>query len=286
MTEDSKCVNCGQMTPHGSKWCATCGTDLVQTANPPAALAPAVAEPSPVAPPPGPDAAPPQAMLMCAQHPGAAALQRCQVCGGAVCAVCDLAIPRPGSNSSNSMLQLSSLMHLCPNCAARGRGPSVIPASPVLPLPGGVMCVRHPEVAAVRRCAMCSKAVCQTCDFELPGHFHICPDCASKPETGMSSKRKRNLIISFVLAAWSTLGLAVLLSGALADRLNSKSEVEALGVAINLLIFAPAIAGMALGFAGYDRKLSNPPAIWVAAGWNGLIVIGLLLLTVLGIANG
>lgn len=285
MTEGSKCVNCGHVNLRGSKWCSMCGTDLAQSANPPAAFAPPFVQPSPVAPPPMPDAVLPQTMLACAQHPGVAAVQRCEACGGAICAMCDFAIPR---RSSNSMLQLSSSMHLCPNCAARGRGPapSGIPVSPVLPLPGGVMCAQHPGVAAVRRCAMCSKAMCQTCDFQLPGHFHICPDCASKPQTDMSPKRKRNLIISFVLAAWSTLGVAVLLSGALAGTVHSKSELEALGVAINLLIFAPAIAGTALGFACHDRKLSNPPAIWVAAGWNGLIVIGLLLLTLFGIANG
>jgi hypothetical protein len=158
-------------------------------------------------------------------------------------------------------------------------------ASPVLPLPGGVMCARHLEVAAVRRCAICSSPLCPTCDFQMPGYFHICPDCATKPQQEMSSTRKRNLIISFALAVWATLGLAVLFSGALADMATSEGGAQALGMAIHLLVLVPAIIGAALGLGCYDRKLSNPIAIIVAAVWNGLIVAGILLLEIIGLVN-
>jgi len=300
MTEQTNCTNCQYLVPLGARWCSNCGASLAPqsssqtsllgsppveaTSSSPASSSPAssqaaTSQAAPIAAPS------PASAAVCVGHPTVQATQKCQACGAAVCSMCDFVIPKP---DTGNILGISSNMHLCPNCMtgqSRGQLRPAALASPVLPLPGGVTCSYHLEVAAVRRCAICTRAICQTCDFQLPGHFHVCPDCATKPQQEMSSKRKRNLIISYVLAVWSTLGLAVLFSGALAGMVDSKSALEALGVAINLFILAPAIIGTALSLGCYDRKLSNPPAIWVAAGWNGLIVAGLLLMTILGLAS-
>lgn len=283
MTEQTECANCGRTNPLGMNWCSNCGTNIAGQSGFQESAFGSSPSPTPAL------AATPQAVMTCAQHPTVQAAHKCVSCGAAVCSTCDFVMPRP---DSGNILQISGDTHLCPNCVtARNSGqmrlssPSV-PASPVLPLPGGVMCARHMEVAAVRRCALCSSPMCQTCDFQLPGHFHVCPECATKPQTELSPTRKRNLIISYALAIWATLALAILFSGALADVITSERDVEVLSMAMHLLIFIPSLVGTALSLSCFDRKLNNPPAIWVAVGWNGLIAIGLLLLTVIGALSG
>jgi hypothetical protein len=221
---------------------------------------------------------------MCFQHPAVAAVQKCASCGAGICATCDFVIPAAGS--TNNILGIGKERHLCPNCMSARR--SGVPASaqpvasPALPLSSGALCSRHPEVPAVRYCGICNTTMCATCDFELPGYFHVCPGCATNPKKEMSSSRKRNLIISYVAAAWSTLGLVVLLSGALAGSVSSRSEEEALGIVIGILIFLPSMAGTGLAVSSLDKKLSNPPAIWGAVVWNGIILAFLIILTIIG----
>ena len=122
--------------------------------------------------------------------------------------------------------------------------------------------------------------------FDFPGGVRLCPGCAASPQKGLSGKRKKALVWSYVLAVWTTLGLAVLLSGALASSLQSKSDVEVLGMVLMVVIFAPSIIGTAMGFSAMDRRLSNPAAVWIAIVWNGIILAVLLLLTIIGNLNG
>jgi hypothetical protein len=56
-----------------------------------------------------------------------------------------------------------------------------------------------------------------------------------------------------------------------------------LGMALMLLVLLPAIIGMGLGFSAVDRRLVNPPVLWIATIWNILIVGGFLLLCLIGI---
>lgn len=220
---------------------------------------------------------------MCFQHQTVAAVQSCASCGVGVCPTCDFVIPAP--NPSNSMLQLGTDRHLCPNCVSpRGAGIANNPSlrAPALPLGAGIMCVRHAEVEAVRHCNICHTPMCQTCDFELPGYFHVCPSCATNPKREMSSGRKRNMILSYVLGAWATLGIAATFAGAFAGMVQTKSGEEAFGMIFGLLVFLPSIAGTALGVSTIDRKLANPPAIWVAVIWNAIILAILIILTIIG----
>jgi len=54
------------------------------------------------------------------------------------------------------------------------------------------------------------------------------------------------------------------------------------GVVLTFLLLLPSVIGMALGFSAVDRRLSNPPMLWVATIWNILIVAGFLLLCIIG----
>ena len=124
--------------------------------------------------------------------------------------------------------------------------------------------------------------MCTTCDFALPGGIHVCPACATAPQTVLSSRRKKLLIGSYALAVWSTLALAVLLSGALAEMGKTKEGEMALGLIFSVVVLVPSIIGTALGFSAKDRRLANPPQVWVAVVWNSVLLGAYLLLCVIG----
>ena len=144
------------------------------------------------------------------------------------------------------------------------------------------MCAQHPEVNAVRRCGLCGSTMCATCDFELPGAFHLCPTCATTPQTALSPKRKKLVGFAYALAAWSTLALAVFFGGAVLGLFSQNKELEAvIDLVFGLFVFAPTLGGTALSFSALDRRLGNPPVIWGAVMWNGILLalyIGLSLL--------
>jgi hypothetical protein len=131
-------------------------------------------------------------------------------------------------------------------------------------------------------CRSCSTPVCSTCDFLFPGNVHLCPRCATTPNKKIGSKRKSLIVWGYVLATWSSLGVALLLSGVLAAGTRSKADVEALGMAIGFLVFLPTIIGVGVSIGALDRRLSNPPVVWGAVIWNGLVVAVLILLEIIG----
>jgi hypothetical protein len=217
--------------------------------------------------PEGPALAVPEGAV-CVQHSNVPAVFLCRNCATPICATC--AFPAEGGGQ------------LCPTCV--GLPPVVRPAAPAAQaVPEGVRCVQHPHLPAVRQCQSCGAFMCLTCDFALPGGFHVCPVCAAAPKTDLSARRKKLVAGSFALAIWSTIGLAIVMSGALAASVHSKEEVEMLGMALMLLVLLPAIIGMGLGFSAVDRRLVNPPVLWIATIWNILIVGGFLLLCLIGI---
>jgi hypothetical protein len=146
----------------------------------------------------------------------------------------------------------------------------------------GVMCVNHPGVQAERHCKACHKPICGTCDFALPGNVHVCPACATQTKPGMSSARKTLVGWGIGLAIWSTVALAGLFAVAAGMPAEPGAE-EALGIAFSLLIFVPSLIGTALSFAARDRRLSNPPLVWVAIVWNSVILAVLILLILIGL---
>lgn len=270
--EANKCPSCGAAESPVNGRCPVCGFGVEPVRESRSETPGSSATPTVQSPP------------MCVQHPTVQAVHRCAGCQAWICTTCDFVIPRPPSDT----LSILPDTHLCPKCmsarsaGAVGYAPGQSFPSPTQPLPDGVMCKTHPAVQAVRRCGVCSAAMCQTCDFELPGYFHLCPTCATTPQKGLSKTRKMRLGISYALAVWSTIGIAVLLSGALAGSVTTKSEEEALGIVIGLLVFAPSIVGTALAVSVFDRRLVNPPAIWVAAIWNGAVLAALILISIIG----
>lgn len=210
---------------------------------------------------------------MCANHSNLPAVFACKRCGMAICSLC--AFPQDDGS------------RLCPNCATV-HSPGYEP-----PTHGGISavalavqdrkCRQHPNVAAVQICKACGAPMCATCDFLLPGNLHLCPHCATSQRTGLSPKRKAYLIGSFALGVWCTVVMAALLAGAFKGMVKHKEDQEAFGMLLMLLLLAPSIIGVALGVSAMDRRLPNSIAMWIATIWNGMILVGFLLLTIVGL---
>lgn len=211
----------------------------------------------------------------CIQHPNIPAAHACQSCGKPVCATC--AFESGGS-------------WYCPQCVTQpmvmaAAAPAQSAAAPTIAL-SEARCVQHPNVQATQQCKACGAFMCATCDFELPGGIHVCPACAAAPKTNLSPRRKKLMIGSFALAAWSTVGMVCVFAGAFASMARDKGAQEALGVALMLFVLAPAIVGTALGVGAMDRRLSTPPLLWIATIWNGMLVGSFVLLMIIGLAKG
>lgn len=202
---------------------------------------------------------------MCRRHSGLLAIGTCSACAAPVCGTC--AFPQADGTS------------LCPECAMNAKKTGAQAAPPALP---GVMCAKHAAVAAVRACKLCGCGVCATCDFEFPGGLHVCPDCVTKSGRELSPRRRKTLIWSYVLAVWATFWLTLTMSGVFSGSVTTQEEQQVFGYVFAILVLVPAVAGTAMSIGGIDRRLGNPPAIWVSAVWNGIILLVFLLLCVIG----
>ena len=176
---------------------------------------------------------------------------------------------------------VSSELAAEPSADAGGVATSPPPLAPQALYPG-MHCVQHPAQAATAQCKSCGGYMCPTCDFLLPGGVHLCPTCATRPQTGLSPARKRAMIVACALAAWGTLWMGVIFAGVFA---GSKMNENLLGWIFILVILVPAITGFSWGFGAINRRLANPPLLWVATIWNGLILGGFLLLCIIGAMN-
>jgi hypothetical protein len=127
--------------------------------------------------------------------------------------------------------------------------------------------------------------MCATCDFDLGGHVHLCPVCASAPRSALSPRRKKLLIWSFVLAIWSTIGMTCLFAGVFAGAAQSKQATQMLGLVLIGFVLFPSAMGFALGLTAKDRRMTNPPSIWIATVWNAILMGSFLLLTIIGNAR-
>ena len=236
--------------------------------------------PQPIAQTPAPQQIP--TATTCPRHPTAQVSHQCARCQTPVCATCEF--PQPDGT------------YLCPDCVMRANQPggavaaavppgvpAAVPAAPVVPL--GTVCRWHPNTQAVQICKACGAAMCQTCDFVFPGNLHLCPACATAPQQGLTGKRRAYLIWSYVLAVWATVVLAFIMSGALADSVQTEEDAMALGVAMLLLILVPAIIGTALGSAAMRRN-SKPISVWVATIWNAVLIGAHILLCIIGSFSG
>jgi hypothetical protein len=175
---------------------------------------------------------------------------------------------------------------------ANGLGNVPVPASDPTPPIGnnppvreGIVCAQHPKVQAIQQCRKCGGFMCATCDFAFPGDVHFCPACASRGEEGLSGKRKKFMIWSFVLAAWSTVGMTCLVSGAMRGVARTKEDQTALGLVLIFFVLGPAITGLSLGVTAKRKQASNPAALWIAVIWNAVLVTSYVMLTLIGLSR-
>lgn len=253
-SDSFSCPNCGQRYRNDSKLmghnvkCSKCLTEF----QAPAAMAELVSADS------GREANPYQvSQSTCVRHPSVPTDVHCSSCGVAICDTC--AFPQ------------SDGRRLCPECAQR---PSFLPPgfTPAPEVPSGVHCAWHADVQAVHYCKACRKPVCPTCDFTLAGNVHVCPDCATKPQQNISSKRKSKITWSFVTAIISTVCFAIMLGGI---------AVEAAELVFTLVVFA-SLFGTGIAVSALERRLVNPPSLWIAVIWNSILLALCLLFMLIG----
>jgi hypothetical protein len=211
---------------------------------------------------------------MCVNHPDLRAAFLCAACGAEICSLCGF------SRTDGS--------RVCPRCAstppeaALGQ-PKVTGVADFPPVNvHALTCLQHPEVAAVHVCKACGAPMCATCEFILPGDLHVCPRCVANPQKKLSGGRKKMLIGAYILAGWNTIGLATVMSGAFAGMLRTKEDQAVFGVFFSIFLFIPSMIGGALGISSLDRRLSNPASVWIAAIWNGLLVLIHVVLLIIG----
>jgi hypothetical protein len=217
---------------------------------------------------------------VCVQHPQVPAAHVCRDCGTALCVTCAFA-QADGSQ-------------LCPNCALRAPAAAVPPrlnavgeGLPVpVAVPLGAHCVQHSNLPATAQCKSCGAFMCATCDFVVAGGLHLCPACATSPRTTLSPRRKGLLIGSFAAALWCSVLMVALMAGAFASFAGTKEGEQMMGVILTLILLAPSIVGLSLGLSAMDRRLFNPPVVWIAIIWNAIVLGGFVLLCAVGILMG
>ena len=208
---------------------------------------------------------------MCRNHPGVHSIAACASCGAGVCSTCQF--PQPDGRI------------LCPDCATGSLTPGTrIGFGDAPTAPPGTMCRIHPTAPAVHQCKACAAPICATCDFAFAGGVHLCPSCATKPQTGLSRKRKTLVGWSIALAALATAAgvamFAVVLSA------SDYDDVQVIDVILTQVVFWLTLVGLGVGFAATDKRLGNPFIVWVGVIWN-LVLLGLLvLLIIVGITVG
>jgi hypothetical protein len=142
--------------------------------------------------------------------------------------------------------------------------------------------VQHPDVSAVHVCKGCGAPVCAICDFLLPGNFHLCPKCVAAPPKRMARARKISMVSAYVFAAYGTLALSFVMSGALARMARTRGDLAMIDIIFSVFVFVPSMIGAALGISCIDPRLRNPVSVWVAAIWNSLLLVIHIILNVLG----
>jgi hypothetical protein len=206
---------------------------------------------------------------MCANHPDVPAAFACRDCATPICTTC--AFPEVDGT------------HCCPACASRRAANP--PAQLWHVIPAGTFCAQHPTVPATSKCKACGAYMCGTCAFTMPGGILVCPACVAAPPKGLSPKRKKLLIGSYVAAVFASIAMVVLLAlaGGVFGGLEGKDKDEIVGVLMMLFFLGPAITGFALGISARDRRLHNSFVIWIPTVWNGLYVAIFILLMIVGL---
>ncbi len=86
------------------------------------------------------------------------------------------------------------------------------------------------------------------------------------------------MIGAYILAVVSSLGTLAFMSGAFGKSIRTVDDVYIYRATQLILIFAPSLIGMALGFSAIERKRPTPVHLWAATTWNG-VILGKFVLT-------
>ncbi len=225
--------------------------------------------------------------MNCVRHPNVNADYTCATCGAPTCAVC--------------VFSSATGVTYCPTCAsspsspgtgvasfavAEGASFAVAEVAPPVPrsnlveaaraLAADQKCAQHPAVVAKNMCDACHAWMCETCEFTF-GTLHVCPRCAAAPPATVSDKRKNLAKAAYVAGAWSTVATVLLFVGNMGGR-----ATEAENTAIGYLILVPTVAGLAMAWTTFEKRLPTPPFLRVPAYWNGAILAIYLLLIFIG----
>jgi hypothetical protein len=233
------------------------------------------------------------AVTPCSAHPRQPAVVSCMSCGKPLCTLCSFEVAG------------QSYCADCGQAAARAAAPPP-PRTPILPIPQSsgfpslgltaaaaaappvperpaAQCADHPDNPAVSRCRLCGKAICATCDFDLPGGVHLCPSCVETSQTApaeISPKRKKMTYLALGFAAWSTVMLVLMFGGAFNSFFTEDAAGKLADLVITNLTLWPLLLGAALSIGAMDRRLRSTAAMKVALWWNGILG-GLFLLFII-----
>ena len=224
----------------------------------------------------------------CPQHPESAAHFVCARCQTAVCGDCCYTMPDgtvccKSCYGSETTLETPATstpppLRLAPYQAIPKPAVRIVPVSP-----GQKGCVQHPAVMPVAYCYNCGAGSCRTCDFVFPVNLHYCPVCVTAAAGQLSPRRRKYMVVAFILAAFASLGLVLFFGGAIAGMMADNPAAETiLGLALLLLVGSPSIVGTGLGMSAKRPGGPNPISIWLALVWNALLLGGLVLLIVIG----
>ena len=149
-----------------------------------------------------------------------------------------------------------------------------IPAA--APIGLGIRCIQHPEVQAVAYCTTCRSPICPTCQFIVPPGLSLCPNCAVNPKVSLG-KRTGRVVVALIFAGWGTLMMVGCLMGVFAGMAQKSA-----GLLVTFGGIIPGLIGMGLGVSCFERRLGNPPIVWVSGIWNIVVFLAWALLVVAG----
>lgn len=219
---------------------------------------------------------------MCAAHLRQKAVGDCAACGKHICALCSFELNRQRYCSDCASTQAAQQNR------AMSSGLITLDLSPA---PSGAFrrtdapsapCANHPDNVSVARCRLCSKPVCATCDFAMPGGVHLCPSCVENSQSSpeINPKRKKMSYIAIALAAWSTLMLVLMFSGAFNSLFTDDEAGKGMDVLITNITLWPLLIGTGLAMSARDRKLKSTALMNVAVWWNGILASIFLLFVI------
>lgn len=133
-------------------------------------------------------------------------------------------------------------------------------------------CAQHPDVIGLLRCAVCQAAICYTCAFQYPGGADVCPSRIISPSEEMPRNRFYLLLSSYAMAVSATLGVLIFIWTA-----SSRPDDPVRGSITVTLAFFPNFLGAGLAIATYEKRLPNPPAVWLSIIWNCTISVLMVL---------